>query len=440
LLIPRFVLATFVFRHFFDGLALAGAVAEWSLACWLLGIVPSPVWHVVVPLTLAVVNRRAAHPLEHECSTGIFAGRAGHVVLATAFGALTAAAVLVTFAAAWGAVGLLGAITAEASGRVAVGPVPIFAGAFRWIATLAVALTGVAVVDGYTRGYRRLVLTSVTVPLAGLAHPLRIVHLTDLHVGPLADRDALRDAFDRANALEPDLVCVTGDLVDSPAADLDAWIPELARVRAPHGVFAILGNHDALADADGIADALARFTTWRLLRDEIATVDVGDIRINLAGLEDRFEKDPRERLAALLARLPAGEPAILLMHRPDAFTSLAAKVGLVLAGHTHGGQLAVPGLPRLNMARLLQSRFDLGTFAHASSVLHVNRGLGTAGQRIRIGAPREISVVTVVPADQAMRQPPFTASSWPVTKRLRSESRNSTASATSAGVPRNLSA
>src|SRR5207237_9251510 len=205
-------------------------------------------------------------------------------------------------------------------------------------------------------------------------------------------------------------------------------------------VFAILGNHDARAGADRVADALGRCTAWRLLRDEIATITVGDVRINLVGLEDRFEKDPRDRLRALLGRLPAGEPAILLAHRPDAFTTAAAKVGLVLAGHTHGGQMAVPGVPRLNMARLLQTHYDAGTFAHAGCVLHVNRGLGTAGQRIRIGAPCEISVVTVVPAHQVMSQPPFTASSWPVTNRLRSESRNSTASAMSAGVPRNLSA
>lgn len=399
MLIHPSVFAAFVFRHFFDAVALAGALAEWSLACWLVGIVPSPVWHVVVPVTLAIVNRRAARRLEHERVTGLLAGRAGHVVLATAFGAGTAAAVVVTLTAAWGALGLLGAFKAEAGVRAVVGSEPLFGGAFRWVTTLAVALTGAAVVDGYTRGYRRLVVTSLTVPLAGLRQSLRIVHLSDLHVGPLADRGPLREALDRASALEPDLVCVTGDLVDSPAADLDAWIPELARVHARYGVFAILGNHDAHAGADGVADALARFTTWRLLRDEIATVDIGGVRVNLVGLEDRFEKDPRERLKALLARLPAGEPAILLAHRPDAFTTAAAKVGLVLAGHTHGGQLAVPGLPRLNVARLLQTRFDLGTFAHAGSVLHVNRGLGTAGQRIRIGAPCEISVVTLVPAD-----------------------------------------
>jgi predicted MPP superfamily phosphohydrolase len=439
LLIDPRVLAIFMFRHFFDGLAVAGALAEWSLACWLLGLAPSTAWHVVVPVTLAIVNRRAARRLEVEDATGLLAGRAGHVVLATGFGALLAAGVVVVLAVGWTAAGLLGAFTAEAGMHATAGPEPVLGSTFRWIATFAVALTGAAVADGYTRGYRRLVITSLTVPLPGLAAPLRIVHLSDVHLGLIADRLALREALTRASALDPDLVCVTGDLVDSPAVDLESWIPELRHVRARHGVFAILGNHDARA-AERVADAVTRLTDWRLLRDEIVTVTVGDARFHLVGLEDRLESDPSDRLEALLAGLPAGEPAILLAHRPDAFVTAAPAVALVLAGHTHGGQIAVPGLPRLNVARIMQTRFDAGTFTRGRSVLHVNRGLGTAGQRIRVGAPREISVLTVVPADQVMSQPPFTASSWPVTKRLRSESKKSTASATSAGVPRNLSA
>jgi predicted MPP superfamily phosphohydrolase len=71
----------------------------------------------------------------------------------------------------------------------------------------------------------------------------------------------------------------------------------------------------------------------------------------------------------------------------------------VLAGHTHGGQIAIPGIPRLNVARLLQTRFDVGCFTRDGALLHVNRGLGTSGQRLRLGAPREITVVTLVPGD-----------------------------------------
>jgi predicted MPP superfamily phosphohydrolase len=395
------VLTDLLFRHFFDGLALAGALAEWALACWLLDAAPSPVWHAVVPASLAVLNRLAARRLMREPATGFLAGRTGHVVLATAFGALVAASVVVALAGAWGVAWLLGALTAEAGVHGVAGPEPVFGAGFRWLAGLAVAFTGASVAHGYTRGYRSLTVTALTVPVSGLAEAaarLRVVHLSDLHLGPLADRAALRDALARANALEPDLVCVTGDIVDTPAADLESWIPELAVLRARHGVFAILGNHDARSGADRVAAALCRFTDWRLLRDEVATVPLGDGRLHIVGLEDRLRRDAAERLPELLARIPAEDPAILLAHRPDVVDAAAAAgLPLVLAGHTHGGQLAVPGVPRLNVARLLGMRLDAGTFTRDGTVLHVNRGLGTSGQRVRVGAAREIAVVTLVP-------------------------------------------
>jgi predicted MPP superfamily phosphohydrolase len=249
---------------------------------------------------------------------------------------------------------------------------------------------------GYWRGYRALVVTPIAVPLPGLSAPIRLVQVSDLHLGPLADRSALREAFDRVVALDPDLVCVTGDLVDSPGTDLEAWVPELARVTARLGVFAILGNHDRRAGGDRVAAALARWTGWRLLRDEVATVEVPGGRLHLVGLEEGPEGTVSEAFPGLLAQVPAGEPAVVLVHRPSAFPDVAAAgAPLVLAGHTHGGQLAVPGVPQLNLARLMQMRFDAGSFVREGSLLHVNRGLGTSGQRVRIGAPREISVLTL---------------------------------------------
>src|SRR5262249_11238588 len=161
--------------------AVTGALAEWGLACWLLGIAPSPAWHVVVLVTLALVNRRAARQIEDEGASGFLAGRGGQVAMATAFGALAAAGAVVAAAAGWAA-----RFGAGAGIRAGVPPEPLLGGAFRWAAGLAVGLTGVAVADGYARGYRRLVVTSLTVPLRGLRAPIRLVHVSDLHLGPLA--------------------------------------------------------------------------------------------------------------------------------------------------------------------------------------------------------------------------------------------------------------
>ena len=114
------------------------------------------------------------------------------------------------------------------------------------------------------------------------------------------------------------------------------------------------------------------------------------------GLEDRTEP-VAPRLAALRAQVPEGAATVLLAHHPDVFDhALAAGIPLTLAGHTHGGQIAVPGLPHLNVARLLISRFDRGTFTRAGSHLHVSRGVGTSGQPVRVGCPAEITTLSLV--------------------------------------------
>jgi len=197
-------------------------------------------------------------------------------------------------------------------------------------------------------------------------------------------------------------VCVSGDLVDSPITDLAHWTPELARLRARHGVFAVLGNHDRYAGSERVAGALRTHTHWRLLRDEVVRVDVRGAIFYLIGLEDRPGPRSADMLPRLHAQVPDGEPCVLLVHQPAAFPTAAARgVPLTLAGHTHGGQVAMPGLRALNPARLLMTQHDAGTFTSGGSVLHVNCGLGTSGQRVRIAVPREITVVTLVAAEAA---------------------------------------
>ena len=254
----------FIFRHFFDGLALGGALAEWGLACWLLGplgFAPPLALHGVAPALLAVVNRLAARRFEREPPRGLLAGRTGHVVLACAFGALVGAGVLAFTAGAWTIVRLLSSLRAEASLQLVAGSEPFFGTGFRALGWVALAVTGAALAHGYARGYRRLAVNRIAVPITGLPGKLaglRLAHISDLHLGPLADRAALRDALDTLAALEPDLVCVTGDVIDSPAADLDGWMQELTRVVARHGVFAVLGNHDRHVGAERVAAEIGR--------------------------------------------------------------------------------------------------------------------------------------------------------------------------------------
>jgi predicted MPP superfamily phosphohydrolase len=395
-----------VFRHFYDGFAVAGALTAWALASWLLAPLgfrwPATV-HVAVPTLLALLNRLACRRLEQESASGLLTGRGGQVLLATSFTALVGTGVFAGTAAAWVALHLLvGALNVEAGVVLASAGEPFFGSGFRLFATGALGLTAGAIGWGFLAGYRRLVVTSVRVPVAGLPPALaglRIAHVTDFHLGPLAERGAVREAIERVVALDADLVCVTGDIIDSPATDVDAWVPELAPLRARHGVFVVLGNHDRVVGAERVVDALRRATSWQVLRDELATFERDGGRLHLLGLEDRPEGTEAEALPALLAQVPAGEPALLLAHRPTVFpAAAAAAIPLTLTGHTHGGQVVIPGLPSINMARVMCTNYVAGWFARGRSLMHVNRGLGTSIQRIRLGVPREITVVELATA------------------------------------------
>jgi predicted MPP superfamily phosphohydrolase len=230
---------------------------------------------------------------------------------------------------------------------------------------------------------------------------LRIVQLSDLHIGNGMEGARLARLVARTNALEPDVVALTGDLFDFDPSYLEEGTRGLAGLRARLGVFAVLGNHDTYTGSDAVAEALARFAPGiRLLRGEWARLP-GEAPLYLAGVDDPgrlwsadgLHWPDLERLAA---EHPEDGPSVLLVHRPDAFPE-AARLGfhLVLAGHTHGGQLALPwpGLgERWNLGRIL-TPFHRGLFRLERSHLYVNRGAGVAGPAIRIGTRREITTL-----------------------------------------------
>jgi len=254
---------------------------------------------------------------------------------------------------------------------------------------------------GSSVGSWRVQVDRVALPARHLTpelRSLRIAHVTDLHIGPLLRPAMLRRFVSRINDLEPDLIVITGDLFDFDPECVDDGCRELARLRARLGCFAVLGNHDVYTGAERVAAGLADLTRIRLLRDEWVQIETGGTPLALAGLEDPGS-DWSERLAEsrelamLAADIPDDRPSILLAHRPSSFRH-AAELGfpLVLSGHTHGGQIAVPGAHHQNPSRLI-SRWTRGVFALGASTLYVNRGLGMAGLPLRINCPREIALL-----------------------------------------------
>ncbi len=238
-------------------------------------------------------------------------------------------------------------------------------------------------------------------PLPGLPKAfdgLKIVQLSDVHVGPFTPATLVRKWVARANALEPDLIVVTGDLITTGSEYIEAMAATLGQLKAPCGVFACLGNHDYYGTGGAVGPALKRHGISVLSNGGVTLKRPGG-SLYLAGVDD--SRSGREDLARALRDRPAGVPTVLLAHDPNLFhKARAAKVELTLSGHTHGGQLAVPWMVRkFNLARF-ETKFTSGLYRHHQSLLYVSHGLGTSGPPIRLGARPEFALLTLAMATQ----------------------------------------
>lgn len=383
-----------VFLHLTAGLVLAQLVVWHWASVVTRGELPGPAAVATAALLLAVGNAALA-PLLVRARTrrGVPAQLArGYAGVAVAV-FLLATAVITAWVLFVLLSGLLGVAGVEPDAPL---------GVFRALSLSLVGGTALVTAWGFTFGQARVERTRLRVEIPRLdasLDGLRLVHVSDLHIGNALDGAKLDRMVDRVNAEEADLIVATGDLFDFDPSHLEAGARSLARLRARLGVYAVLGNHDGYIGSDRVAAALARGAPeLRLLRDEIARVPVA-APLYLAGIEDPGRQwfDQRVQLPALAAlarRRPADGPVLLLAHQPEVF-DCAAELGfpLVLAGHTHGGQIALPGLEtRCNAARLL-TPYTRGAFRAKGSTLYVNRGLGVGGPALRIAAPREIATI-----------------------------------------------
>ena len=228
--------------------------------------------------------------------------------------------------------------------------------------------------------------------------PLRIAVLTDLHVGSFRNGlDRLDEVVARTNGAHPDLVVILGDLVIHDVL-LGRFVPpettaaHLAGLRAPHGVVAVLGNHDWWLDGTRVREDLERAGIL-VLENDATPIGDGARRFWVAGLADLWTRPVS--IPRALARVPADEPVVLLTHNPDVFPGVPARVALTLAGHTHGGQVAVPFLGRPVVPSRYGQRYAYGLIVEEGRALFVSPGIGTSILPVRFRVPPEISVVTL---------------------------------------------
>ncbi len=223
---------------------------------------------------------------------------------------------------------------------------------------------------------------------------LKIVQLTDVHIGPLIDGAWLRDVVVRVNELSPDVIAITGDLVDGSVAELRDHVAPLADLKAKHGVYFVTGNHEYYSGVDEWIAELTRLGI-RVLRNERVSIGEGDASFDLAGVDDLrakgFGGDHGADIGKALAGRDIERELVLLAHQPkQAFESAEHGVGLQLSGHTHGGQIWPWGF----FVRLDQT-FVAGLDRLKETQIYTSCGTGYWGPPMRVGAPPEITAITL---------------------------------------------
>lgn len=233
-------------------------------------------------------------------------------------------------------------------------------------------------------------------PLRGLKSGVRLAFLTDQHLGPFMGRHQLEEWVDATVALEPDVVVFGGDLVDQMyAGDLREVVELLPRLESPLGVYAVLGNHDRTKYRQlGPLEEALEAAGVRLLRNEGERLRDD---LYLAGLDDWRTGHPDAERALAGAPDAAAAARILVSHNPDAIPHMPDGIDLLLAGHTHGGQVRLPLIGPLVTSSEYGRRFAEG-WVDAPMPAFVSRGLGVSMLPFRLFCPPELVLLELQPA------------------------------------------
>jgi predicted MPP superfamily phosphohydrolase len=283
---------------------------------------------------------------------------------------------------------LLGAPPPDAASRLSVS---------RWTAGAVLFGATLMTLASLRSGLGQVRVRDVEVELPRLPAALDgfvIVQLSDVHVGPTIGRQFVEYIVQRCNALTPDIVVITGDLVDGSVSELASAVAPLASLQARHGTYFVTGNHEYYSGASAWCRELTRLGI-RVLRNERVSIAHAGAEFDLAGVDDysahRVSPDHGANLPrALTGRDPSRE-LVLLAHQPRAiFEAERLGVGLQLSGHTHGGQL----WPWNFLVRLQQPVVS-GLNRFGQSQLYVSNGTGYWGPPMRLGAPAEITRIVL---------------------------------------------
>jgi predicted MPP superfamily phosphohydrolase len=281
----------------------------------------------------------------------------------------------------------------------------------RGLAAVGVSLfTGASKAFGIEPAYK-LAVVPHSIPMPGWTGPgLRIAVLADLHASePFMPPHRIAEIVARTNALAPDLVVLPGDFAPGlrrfhpEEGRPEAWAGELARLRAPLGAHAVLGNHDWWeAGGPGPIRAALRWAGVQVYQNEAVALSHAGQRFWLAGTDSAMARPlgrgryaGADDLPRTLGQVTDAAPVILLAHEPEQFRRVPGRVGLTISGHTHGGQVKIPGLGGPVPHAPRAGRYAHGHVEERGRHLVVSGGLGYSVLPVRFGVPPEITLIEV---------------------------------------------
>ena len=267
-------------------------------------------------------------------------------------------------------------------------------------ALVVMAVTPVITGIGYFMARRVAPVVDVDIPLRDLPRALEgftIAQISDVHVGPTIKRPFVEGIVERVNAMDADLVAITGDIVDGSVRDLAHHTEPLARLRSRHGTYAVTGNHEYYSGAHAWIDELERLGA-RVLVNEHVLIEHGGAAIAIAGVTDysahHFDPAHRSDPQRAVHGAPKDSVKVLLAHQPrSARAAASAGFDLQLSGHTHGGQFWP-----WNFFVRLQQPFTAGLERLDRMWIYISRGTGYWGPPMRFGIPSEITRIRLVRA------------------------------------------
>jgi predicted MPP superfamily phosphohydrolase len=266
---------------------------------------------------------------------------------------------------------------------------------------VSILLLGVLLFWAFLIEPNRLVVHQETIELNNWPQQLnclRVAVLADLHAGaPFIDERKLRLIVQRTNELHPDLIVILGDYMTGngwvrKTMEPEVFGPILKDLHAPLGVYSVLGNHDAWYGQRKVRAGLEQ-NGIKVLENDVVQLDARGTSLWLAGLADLWTRP--QNLEETMKKVHEGAPVIALTHNPDIFPRIPQRVPLMLAGHTHGGQVRFPFIGSVVHSSRVGERYELGEVFENNHHLFVTTGIGTSILPVRFGVPPEIVLLTL---------------------------------------------